>query len=123
MAHPWALLLERDADSLEHFLSELKWLGIPDFRDSTDIFALELVRKRCRKLQTLSIRGKQSEGKPVNSHDYICKLPYMIATYVPKSVTTLELGFSFPYLDHLASVLKHSKSPIRCIGIDFGVWV
>ncbi|KAH5407362.1 hypothetical protein HBI46_188360 [Parastagonospora nodorum] len=126
--HPWAYLIKpvADWDSLSPPLSIITWLGVPDCRNSINKFALDLIQvllQRCTSLRTLSIRGRQSEGKPVNAHDYVCKLPYMIATHVPKSVTTLELRLPFPHLDRLANVLRDSKSSINCIGIDFGAWV
>jgi hypothetical protein len=126
--HPWSALLQsegQNAKRISDLWKRLTWLGVPDFRDPAECFTLSLVQQvlpRCHNLQTLSIRGQRS-GEIANPHDYVCKLPSIIAKFVPQGVVTLELRLPFLFLDHIQEALSSAGSSITNIGIDFGAWV
>jgi hypothetical protein len=130
MQHPWMAILQTDQNGgpnfVTHLLHNLTWLGLPDFHSLAAQFALDLVQKvlpQCTSLQTLSLRRNQSKHEPIDPHDYVSTLPLMIATFVPRTVTTLELRTSSLCLNELISVLTSHGSSIKHVGIDFGAWV
>lgn len=104
----------------------LKWLGLPDFRNVNDQVASALVRgilDRCTGLSALSVRHRQSSDDITDPHDYVCRLPSMIAAFGPSALTHLELRLPFMCLDGLMINLDIRGSTIRHIGIDLGAWI
>ncbi|KAF2030753.1 hypothetical protein EK21DRAFT_64688, partial [Setomelanomma holmii] len=123
-----AEILQRD-DPVSRLLARLSWLGLPDFRDIAGGHAYEIMKQTlpmCTELHTLSIRSRyqdQSRHKYETCHDLVCKLPYAIARFAPRTVVSLELRLLYPFLDCLMHTWKVEESSIRRIGVDFGAWV
>ncbi|KAH7408751.1 hypothetical protein DE146DRAFT_675740 [Phaeosphaeria sp. MPI-PUGE-AT-0046c] len=108
-------------------LGELEWLGLPDFcnhhHDDVASQLVTVVLGHCSSLLTLSIRSRQSSDDNTNPHDYVCKLPSMIASYGSLKLERLELRLPFLCLEALMAGLVKGGSEIRHIGIDLGAWI
>jgi hypothetical protein len=126
--HPWTALLPEDRhygrDPLPDFLHNLIWLGLPDFHNPATQYALDIIQKvipQCTTLRTLCLRQKKIKRELTN-HDYTSKLLGTIATFMPQSVTILELRTPPLAMDELVNVLNSCGSSVKRIGIDFGAW-
>jgi hypothetical protein len=132
--HPWNALFHPQQSDKDHertkciadLYQRLTWLSMPDVRNPPTMFARSLVEStlpHCHGLRTLSIRGQRFHEDVLDPHDYVHRLPDLVAEHTPKSVTTLELRLPFPFLDELRDALKKNGSNITNIGIDLGAWI
>jgi hypothetical protein len=106
-------------------LARLTWIGLPDGRGGLK-YAERLFKftlPKCTSLRTLSIRENLYRYIDTDPHQYVSRLPGVLARHVPKSVTTLELRIAWPFLDKLRDALKEHGSNITNIGIDLGAWI
>ena len=115
------------------FLRNLKWLGLPDFQDTTSAAPVILVERLlplCKSLQTICIRGIYYSELPDKFLYHAHYAHYFINTFLeraPTSVSTLELRFKFTYLEEIIRCIREKNKTrnlkISRLGIDLGAWI